>query len=353
MNRKGYVFWLAGWLSATLLYVCWLRGLVPQVFHGNAPAWFTAIVNWTYPRFGVEKHRFELAFFVRHADQIVIRFGLVNAVALALVFSSNRYASVRHYWAGFWNLRISFARLHLYRIFFYTGILFFSGGWYLQLASLHRAGAFYKPVPLLRLLHLPFPPPWVSGILCAGLAASCLLAVWGFRQILFSIIVSIIVAVLFTLLQGWLFSFEKMDHAFAPITYALWLMPLVMRQYEKNEPLWALQLLRLVVGLVYLQAGLEKLLVGGWEWLSPDTFRNYLYLHPTALGSWVAAQNWLCVVLPLGALLFQLGFVSVVFVPRLRWVFLPAGVLFHAGTYALMHVGGYVNAWVWLYVFFI
>lgn len=349
MGKKGYVFWLVVWLSATLLYVCWLRGLVPQVFHGTAPAWFTAIVDWTYPRFGVEKHRFELAFFVRHADQIVIRLGLVNAAALALVVTASRRPAIRDYWAGFWNLRVSAARMRFYRVFFYAGILFFTYDWHIDLAYLHQAAAFYQPVPLLRLLRLPFPPPWVSGLLCGLLVASTLLVVSGFQKILFSTVA----AVLFTLLQGWLFSFEKVDHAFAPMTYALWLMPLVLRQHQKNEPMWALQLLRLFVGLVYLQAGLEKLLVGGWEWLSPDTFRNYLYLHPTALGGWVAAQNWLCVVLPLGALLFQLGFVSVVFAPRLRWVFLPAGVLFHAGTYALMHVGGYMNAWVWLYAFFI
>lgn len=205
MNKKGYVFWLASWLLATLFYIFWLRGMVQQVFDGTAPGWFAAVVNWTYPRFAVEKHRFELAFFVRHADQATIRFGLVNVAALALVFVSDNYAAVRHYWAGFWNLRVSPARLRLYRVFFYAGILYFSHDWYFHLAGLHQAKDFYRPVLPLRLLHLPFPPPWVSGILCAALAASCLLAVWGFRRILFSGLA----AVLFTLLQGWLFSFEK------------------------------------------------------------------------------------------------------------------------------------------------
>lgn len=347
MSKRNFVFWLAGWLLATLAYIFWLRGLVSQSFHGTAPAWFGAVVHWVYPRFEVERHRFELAFFLRHADQIAIRFGLVNMVAMVLLFTARRRAAVSDYWAGFWNLRVSAGKIRLYSVFLYVGILYFSGDWFFELADLYRVRAFYRPVPML--LHLPFPPPLVSGLLCALLAMSCLAVVLRFRSILFSTAV----AVLFTLLQGWLFSFEKIDHAFAPMTYALWLMPLVLRQHQKNAPLWPLQLLRLVIGLVYLQAGLEKLLVGGWAWLAPDTFRNYLHLHPTALGQWVAAQDWLCVALPLGALLFQLGFVSVVFAPRLRWVFLPAGILFHTGTYALMHVGGYVNAWVWLYVFFV
>jgi hypothetical protein len=59
------------------------------------------------------------------------------------------------------------------------------------------------------------------------------------------------------------------------------------------------------------------------------------------------------VLLPLGALLFELGFILTVFRPKLAWVFLPAGVLFHMGTYLLLGVGWYFNGWIATYIFFI
>jgi hypothetical protein len=67
----------------------------------------------------------------------------------------------------------------------------------------------------------------------------------------------------------------------------------------------------------------------------------------------VAESDLLCVLLPTLALLFELGFIVIVFRPAWTWVFLPAGILFHAGTYLLLGVGWYFNGWVATYVFFI
>jgi len=339
------IFWTAG----ALMYAFGIRELVAEAYDETAPAWFMAVVNGIYPRFGVEKHRFELAFFLRHADQIVVRSGLLLGAVTGFVLLKSRSVALQTWLVQFWQPQISTLQTQLYRWAVYTCVLFFTYDWFEALSQLHVARAFYKPVPLLRLVALPFPPVWLLAVLCGMLLVGCGCVVFRFREILFSAVV----AGLFTLLQGWLYSFEKMDHAFAPLTYTLWLMPLFLHQARHRQPVWALALIRLVIGMVYLQAGLEKLLTGGLEWLAPETFRAYLYLRPTAMGLWVAQSDGLCLLFPLLALLFQLGFVSVVFVPKLRWVFLPAGILFHAGTYLLMEVGGYVNAWVWPYVLFL
>jgi len=349
MNNRRIVGWLATWLLLTALYAGWLRGLVVAAFDDTAPGWFMAVVNGLYPRFAVEKHRFELSFFLRHADQIVIRFGLVNLALVAFFIAKHKLPAFNRWWYRFWAVRESTTRIRVYTGAIYACVLFFSYDWYWALARLYQARDFYRPLLLLRWLHVPFPPLVVIAVLCSVLVISSLLVIFRFQELLFTVLV----AAVFTVLQAWIYSFEKLDHAFAPLTYVLWLMPWLLHQTQYGQPQWALSLIRVVIATVYLQAGLEKLLIGGSEWLAPETFRNYLYLHPTATGLWVARYEWLCVLLPLLGLLFQLGFISIIFYPKLRRVLLPAGILFHTGTYVLMDVGGLVNAWVWLYVLFL
>ncbi len=348
MTKRELAVWAGMGLGAILLYLGCLREMVSQSFYGTAPDWFMTLVNAVYPRFSVEKHRFDMPFFLHHADQVVIRFGLLYGLVTTCILLKNK-TSVPNSWLRFWEIQASPTKIRVYAWAVYSCVLYFSYDWYWSLEQLHRARDFYKPLLILRVLHVPFPSLPVIGFLCSVLIISCVGVVFRFREILFSVMV----AVLFTLLQAWIYSFEKIDHAFAPLTYVLWLMPLLLRQSANEQPLWALQLIRVVIGVIYLQAGLEKVLLSGLEWFSPDTFRTYLYLHPTAAGLWVARYDGLCVVLPFLALLFQLSFISILFFPKMRWVLLPAGILFHAGTFVLMGIGGVVNAWVWMYVLYL
>jgi hypothetical protein len=52
-------------------------------------------------------------------------------------------------------------------------------------------------------------------------------------------------------------------------------------------------------------------------------------------------------------MLFQLGFITILFFPRLKLMILLSGVAFHIGTYLLLEVGWYINAWILVYIFFI
>jgi hypothetical protein len=170
----------------------------------------------------------------------------------------------------------------------------------------------------------------------------------------------VIAALVFLLMQGWLFSFEKTDHTFSTLTYAALLMPFLLHEYTKavrdgmmTQAGWPLQLIQVCIAMVYLMAGLEKLLIGGLDWISPDSFRSYLYLHQAPAGVWVARSDLLCTVLPLGAMLFQLGFICILFFPRLKLLIILSGIAFHTGTYVLLEVGWYINAWVFVYIFFL
>ncbi len=337
-------------------YAGWGRTLAGAAVEGTAPEWFQGLVNTAYPRLAVEKHRFEAAFFLRKADQVVIRFVLVAGLLVTGRYLLGRRPALWVYLHAFWNHPVPASRVRVLRILFYAALLFFSREWYAYLSARYGAVVFYKPLPLLRLLDLGFPPTPVLAALCGLLWGACGLAVLG----VWAVGSAGLAAGLFVLLQAWLFSFEKIDHTFALLTYAALPMPFLLaerqrarRERQPGQAAWPLRLIQLVIGLVYLQTGFEKLLIGGAEWLHPETSRNYLYLHQAPLGLWVARSDVLCVLLPALALAFELGFIIVVFRPAWAWVFLPAGALFHAGTYLLLGVGWYFNGWIATYIFFI
>jgi hypothetical protein len=356
LQTKTLIIFLLLLVGLGVGYAWWGRTLAEAAVAGTAPEWFQALVNAAYPRLAVEKHRFEAAFFLRKADQVVLRFALVAGLLVTGRYLLGRRPALWVYLHAFWNHPVPVSRVRVLRILFYANLLFFSHEWYADLAARYGAAVFYKPLPLLRLLALDFPPPPVLAVLCGLLWAACSLAMLG----VWAVGSAGLAAGLFVLLQAWLFSFEKMDHTFALLTYAALPMPFLLagrqralREGQPGQAAWALRLIQLVIGLVYLQTGVEKLLIGGPGWLHPETFRNYLYLHQAPLGRWVAGSDVLCVLLPALALAFELGFIIVVFQPAWAWVLLPAGVLFHAGTYLLLGVGWYFNGWIATYIFFI
>ena len=79
----------------------------------------------------------------------------------------------------------------------------------------------------------------------------------------------------------------------------------------------------------------------------------YIELHQAPIGLWLLQFEALIAILPFGTLFFQLGFISIVFYPKLRWVFLPMGILFHWGTFALLGVGWWIHPWQVAYLFFL
>jgi len=348
-----YLFVLAGLVVG---YAGWGRPLVSEAVAGTAPDWFQGFVYQLYPRLAVEKHRFEAAFFLGKADQVVLRFGLVNLLLAGGWFAYRQKLAFRGFLSTFWNRPVDVRRIPPLRVLFCAALLLFSYGWYPDLAARHQAVAFYKPLPLLRVLHLGFPPLWALALLCGLLLAAITAVLVNFKATWSAGVA----ALLFVLLQAWLFSFEKMDHTYALLTYAALPLPFLLAEHAKarrlGQPLqagWPLWLIQLVIGWVYLQSGLEKVLIGGLAWLHPETFRNYIYLHQAPLGMRVASSDLWCVLLPLLALLFELGFILVVFRPAWAWLLLPAGIVFHAGTYLLLGVGWYFNGWVATYIFFI
>jgi hypothetical protein len=99
-----------------------------------------------------------------------------------------------------------------------------------------------------------------------------------------------------------------------------------------------------VVALAYLIAGVHKIAIsGGLGWAASDNMRWLLYLASDAQGHnsvalWIAEHAWIAHLCAYGLLATECCFFLVLFAPRLRWVFVPAAVALHAGTWVTLRL---------------
>jgi hypothetical protein len=106
----------------------------------------------------------------------------------------------------------------------------------------------------------------------------------------------------------------------------------------------------LLIGLCYFFPGLAKLAEAP-TWLSTANLRRLLDLQQWAAHGGLGVPSGMLLPLAVGTLVFELGFVFGVFSRRWRPWFLVAGLLFHLGTFATMHIL-FWNLWI-LYVSFV
>jgi hypothetical protein len=257
---------------------------------------------------------------------------------------------------GFWQKTIPTIQVDTLRILFYSGMIFFTYEWYSYLIALSKAAIFYKPLLVLQLFQLHFPSPEVILILYILLLSSCIGAILNIKPLFTSALATF----LFIWMQGLLYSFEKLDHTFATFTYAAMLMPFLIYERRKafaqrniQQEAWPLQLICVCIALVYLLSGLEKLFISGLQWMSADNFRSYIFMHQAPAGLAIAQSSFLCIILPILAIIFQLCFFTIFFFPKLKTLILIIGAGFHAGTFILLNIGWYLNAWIFVYIFFI
>ncbi|MCU0449765.1 MAG: hypothetical protein MUC97_07950 [Bernardetiaceae bacterium] len=291
---------------------------------------------WPNGRTRVEKQRLAPGRLLQKADQLMLRLtGLVALAGLA--------------WAGRRRLRAWLATRYLsstvnptlggWRLGFYAATAYFTWHWWVQLPQAGLYRELYAPVLVLQVLRLPWPSPPILYSLLAVYTVLLLLAGLGWRPRA----TGWGAAGLFFLLQGYAQSFEKVDHGLAPWGYAMFWLPWLWEGRGPVVPAWPLWLARGMLAGAYFLAGVEKLLATGPAWVTQ--LPAYLTLHPTPLGLWLAQWPWLCGLLATAALLFELSFWICLVWPRARWLMLPAGVLFHLGTFTLLGAGGWVSAW--------
>lgn len=96
---------------------------------------------------------------------------------------------------------------------------------------------------------------------------------------------------------------------------------------------WPVRTAMLVIALAYFFAGFQKWRYSGLPWVTSGNLRWILYdqSHPNELALFVANRPWLAHGLAAGALLLETCFPLVLFVPALRWLFVPGAVAMHVG----------------------
>lgn len=360
MNNKRINIFLASYfcilIGVTLLYFLLLREFTILAFYNKAPEWFNQIVSFLYPRFFVEKKRFSAEFFLDKADQVIVRFIFVSFIIMLFTYFKNKSENFCIRLNEFWAQKTSVSNVTILRILYFTIIIVIFKDIYWDLMDLYNAKIFYRPILFYKLLGVSFPSTQGIIVICIILLFSSILCIINIAPIL-----NAIIAVgTFIYIQGLIFSFEKIDHGFATVTYAGMIMPFLLyenriakksKSYDQKG--WPLLLIQLVICLCYLMSGLEKIFISKFQWLHPETLKVYLLIHQTPLGIKLAANNFLCTLLPTLVIIFQLVFISILFSDKLKYIILPVGIIFHISVYYLFDVGGFQNPWIFSYIFFI
>jgi hypothetical protein len=106
-------------------------------------------------------------------------------------------------------------------------------------------------------------------------------------------------------------------------------------------PNFGTQMIIATLALSYFSAGYCKL-SADLMWADGDTLQVYILekhlLLDIALGNFIAQSYWLCLLLGWATLVFELGFMVVIFATKLRPVFAVAGLLFHLGIFLAMDI---------------
>ncbi len=342
-------------LSAFLLvfggfyYLYSFRPIVVSFLEGSAvPTWFSDTVHQLYPRFLVERHRFEPAFFLQKADMLVGRAWAIMSLLIAFLMAYQYFEKVRNKCEQFWEGEEPSTQAYFYTRFIYAGIFVFTYDWLADFEVWHRFAAFYRPHSFYQWFPLPsvavLQAIWVIMLLSAGTV------VWRPNS-RFAFLASIS----FLFLHGFFNGFEKTDHGFATLGFVLLLLPFSSLMVPQKGQLlrWPFQLARVMVAAAYFLSGIEKLTIAGFKWLSPLNLHAHLLQHPTHLGALLSAYPALLFVGSLLILSWQLVFPLILF--KEKWIvpLLCIGVAFHMATWVLMDVGTWLSPWVWVYVLFL
>jgi hypothetical protein len=106
-----------------------------------------------------------------------------------------------------------------------------------------------------------------------------------------------------------------------------------------------------VLALAYASAGASKAVGSALEWCNGSTLQFYAFFkgvpHGAPLAEWLSREHAIAQGLSWCALAFELSFGLCVLFPRLRWVYLPAGVAFH--VFAHLAVGAAFYSFVAVY----
>jgi hypothetical protein len=349
-NLKYILFFFAICILITipLAYKLYIENEIISLYNGQKSGYFHDIISLIYPRFFIEIHRFDLTFFLSHANQVIWRFELLGIIILSSIYLYSKHQNFKTKIDSFWNIDGSDFNSKIYYFVSFAAILWYMHDFIEGYKFWLNYKELYSPILLFKVLQIPLWSIEIVTLLFAIFVIASLATM--FRIYLkFN---SLIVCLLFILFQGWNYSFGKINHGFALLTYITIILS-TENLIPKINKAHALQLIRITIASCYLMAGLEKLFISQFSWISATTFSAYLLQHPTEIGMYIVKSKLVCTILPSIALTIQLGFILILFVPKLKNWILISGILFHFGTVVLFDIGSYFHPWIITYVFFI
>jgi hypothetical protein len=111
-------------------------------------------------------------------------------------------------------------------------------------------------------------------------------------------------------------------------------------------------LLFLAIGLIYTSSGLEKIFIGGLDWINGNALLSYLQSSPTDLGQNLSNYPFLITLLSIFTIVWEISFLFILHKNKyIRFTLIFIGICFHTGTYFFLYVGHYFSPWIWVYIF--
>jgi len=109
---------------------------------------------------------------------------------------------------------------------------------------------------------------------------------------------------------------------------------------------WPLRLIQVFLCQVYLFSGYVKLSSSGLAWISADNLHNWLlYISQVdqvsvykSFGLWIADHPAVCLLVAVGTIALELGFIAVIFWKGSRIWLIPLAILFHMGILFSMNL---------------
>lgn len=286
------------------------------------------------------------------------------------------------FWNNYWFREESLVDLSAVRIIvcavalFHTSIFHDYHSYLLERANL--PAEFFHPTFPFKLLHAPFGwgygPDNVWAFRPDGtfvqaiywiMVLSGITALLGF----FTRISMILLAVSFSYVQSYIYSYGDFHHpeaALAIMLFALALSPsgkmLSIDAWRKGSGEtystfagWPLKAMMWFFVLMYWSAVWSKLSDGGLDWANGFTLQYYLARDGLRWGGelavWLSQFHYLILVGQIGVLIFQATFFLAVIFPKLRILYVPAGLFLHIFIYVTLQAPFFT--WIALYAVFI
>ncbi|MCW2678312.1 MAG: conserved rane protein of unknown function [Modestobacter sp.] len=198
--------------------------------------------------------------------------------------------------SGRWWFRpVPLARVAVFRVIAYLFIpvdVFLTTAWVRAHADVPTA--YYQPLVIGRLLHLPTPTSTVVLVVQWALVVAAVAAATGRAPRLLGTAV-------FLLDGEWMviaMSYGKVDHDRIAFLVALAMLPTIGRaRFRDRRPSesagFAMAAVLVAVMLTYFFAAWAKMRFGGWDWATGSTLTRALVRRGTGLSMWTLDVAWL------------------------------------------------------------